>query len=349
MKLSVVESSNRYKKCFVDFNIKIYPERKTTEEQALYKWELQFHSQSSPHLLALNDEQVVGQIILFPAHCYYNNQKSPCVFAYDYIVQPEYLNTGVGVKLLSKTIKSHIHFGIGLSELSRKLHLTLKEKPIGNIHKYVYTKNILSYFFAGVNTYLKMDFRRLPAKLSWKDNLSFNSFKAIRVLNLPDQQHAWNPDLIEFARDEKFSNVRFNMISPKYVFYEVYNAQNNLTGYFVLRVEIWRGMRVLIVVDYRLKIGDEEAMNIIVKSAKTLMKLNKLDAILFGSSLHWVDKELLKNKFKKVGLPSEIVTNLTLDSNWEVKALDRNFIMATPADSDFEFNLGSELWKRKSA
>ena len=79
------------------------------------------------------------------------------------------------------------------------------------------------------------------------------------------------------------------------------------------------------------------------------MKLNKLDAILFGSSLHWVDKELLKNKFKKVGLPSEIVTNLTLDSNWEVKASDRNFIMATPADSDFEFNLGSELWKRKSA
>jgi hypothetical protein len=112
-------------------------------------------------------------------------------------------------------------------------------------------------------------------------------------------------------------------------------------------VEIWRGMRVLIVADYRCNLDNLYVLDMMIYTSKKIMRRNNLDAILFGSSLQIIDTNLAKNGFKKVGAPSEIVTNIPLESEWEHKAHSRNLIFATPAESDFEFNLGDNLWQRK--
>ena len=343
MKLSVVESSEVLKEKFISFNERIYSERLTALKQASFKWELQNIAQKS--LLALDDSEVVGQIILYPAQCFYLNQIQNCVFAYDYIVDPKYLNTGIGVKLLSKTIKNNIHFGIGVSDLSRKLHLILKEKSIGNIYKYIFTKNLLPYFYAGIKTYFKIDLRKLPAKIKWQQTIKIDSLVGEKANSIPSYNQAWNDDMIEFERSKEFAQTRFSSFDSKYIFYHIFDDRQVLQGYFIIRLEIWRGMRVLIISDYRSAKRNDDVIDFISKATKLLMEENNLDAILFGSSLKWIDERLLKQKFKKVGIPSEILTNLPLEDNWEVKASERNLIMATPADSDFEFNLGNELWK----
>lgn len=343
MRLSVVESFPDLKEKFILFNARIYSTRLTTLNQASFKWELQDVGPKS--LLALDNEEIVGQIILFPAQCLYLNQKQNCVFAYDYIVDPNYLNTGVGVKLLSKTLKNNIHFGIGVSDMSRKLHLILKEKSIGNIYKYIFTRNLLSYFYAGINTYFKIDLRKLPSKVKFKQTIKINGLFGEKSDSIPPCNQAWNSDLIEFGRSKEFAQTRFYRFKSKYIYYNIFDDKHELQGYFVLRVEIWRGMRVLIISDYRSVKGNNDVANFICESTKMLMKENNLDAILFGSSLKWIDEILLKQKFKKVGIPSEILTNTPLEDNWERKSSERDLIMATPADSDFEFNLGNELWK----
>ncbi len=344
MKLSVVECDINHRDSFIVFNTQIYKDRLTALEQAHYKWSVINEVFNASHFLALDDEKIVGQIVLLPYKCYYNNQKFDCVFAFDYIVDPAYLNTGVGVKLLAKTLKSHIHFGMGVSNISRKLHIIMKEKSIGKVHKYLYTKNLLALVFAGIKTYLKWNVRKLPSTLHWPKSFQSHGLIVKVSETAPFQQFVWNNEIIEFGRDKDFVDIRFNKFPNKYVYYQIFNQLEKLRGYFVCRVEIWRGMRVLIISDYRFVIQDEDVLNCILLVAKKLMQINRMDAILFGSSLKWIDETVQKNNFKKVGVPSEILTNLTLDTNWKEKADKRDFIFATPADSDFEFNLGNELW-----
>lgn len=344
MKLSVVDGLSVNKDAFISFNIRTYSERKTSLEQAEYKWNLQHNGTS--HFVATDNDEVVGQIVLFPMACQYNGKKYNGVFAYDYIVAPDYLNTGIGVKLLHKTLKTHIHFGIGLSDISRKLHLALKEKSIGEIHKYVYFKNFFSYLYAAFKTFLKKDLRKMPSHLEWGNKFQSNALSAEITTTFPDHE-IWNNDLIEFDRSQSFSDLRFKSISNSYRIYQITNSSGTLLGYFVLRVEIWRGMRVLIVADYRCNLDNLYVIDMMIYTSKKIMRRNNLDAILFGSSLQIIDTNLAKNGFKKVGAPSEIVTNIPLESEWEHKAHSRNLIFATPAESDFEFNLGDNLWQRK--
>lgn len=345
MNLSVIESTPEYRETFIEFNKLIYAERETSETQAIFKWELQNAVDKVPHLLALNNDEIIGQIVLYPAKCFYQEKVDNCVFAYDYIVHPDYLNTGVGVKLLSKTIKDHIHFGIGVSDISKKLHQILKEKSIGNIYKFLFIKNPLAYVYAGLHTYLKINLRKLSDKEKFEDSISIDSFNAIKKDCLPKTETGWNKDLIEFERNDDYGYLRFGSFKNKYFHYHIFDSNKTLQGYFVVRREIWRGMRVLIVADYRMVANNNKVVEFICKATKKLTKRNKLDAVLFASSLQRLDEELLKQQFKKVGLPSEVFTNLTLESGWEEKARERNLIMATAADSDFEFNLGNKLWK----
>lgn len=341
MKLKVVKSTAVQDLKFIEFNTKIYPRRKSANTQANFKLNQKL---KDAHLIALDNDEIVGQIILLPTSCFYSSKKFDCVFAYDYIVHPDYLNTGVGVKLLHKTIKEHIHFGIGVSPVSRKLHLVLKEKYIGEVRKYLFTKNILSYFYAALSTYLKFDIRKIPSTIRWLQSFQYNSLSARRTFFISSHNFVLKSDIIEFSRDSEFMKIRFQPFKNNYSFYQIFDGEE-IAGYFILRVELWRGMRVLIISDYRFN-GDTEIIDFILNISKKILRNNNLDSVLFGSSLKIIDERLIANSFKKVGLPSEIFTNLPLESGWETKAAERDLIFATPADSDFEFNLGEQLWKK---
>lgn len=346
MKLSVVRCSQNLKDSFINFNQTIYSNRITALQQATYKWEIQKKDNYELHLLALDDQQVVGQIILIPVKCLYKDNTYPAVFAYDYIVHPDYLNTGVGVKLLSKTIKEHIHFGMGVSDISRKLHLVLKEKSVGAVYKFLFVRNPLAYFFAAFHSYFKLNLRNNITKIYWPDYIDTGIYKIESMQALPTKSKSWNKDIIEFARDEDFYAMRFKDFKSKYHYYHLLNSEKNVNGYFTVRTDIWRGMRVLIVSDYRFTLNDSKVFEAMIFGIKKLAKINKLDAVLFGSSLSKIDTHLMKHQFRKVGIASEILTNFPLDEGWDNKAAKRELIWATPADSDFEFNIGEDLWKK---
>lgn len=343
MHLSVVKLLQSQEREFIDFNLSLYPKRANALGQIYYKFQLQNKQRIISHLIAIDNDKIVGQIILLPTSCFYYSNKFNCVFACDYIVHPDYLNTGVGVKLLQKTIKQHVHFGIGVSYMSKRLHLVLKEKHVGDVIKYLFTKNIMSFFFATINTYLKFNIRKVPSAICWPQNFYHNTFSAERTKSLPFHNSVLKADLIEFSRNSEFMKLRFEPFKFKYSYYQLFDNKQ-VVGYVILRVELWRGMKVLIISDYRFN-GESQIIDFILNIAKKIMRSNNLDSVLFGSSLKIIDDRLIANNFRKVGLPSEIFTNLPLKDDWETKAVERNLIFATPADSDFEFNLGDELWK----
>lgn len=107
-----------------------------------------------------------------------------------------------------------------------------------------------------------------------------------------------------------------------------------------------RHYHILIVVDYRLRLEDTGTLMFMCKAAEFLRRRLKLHGILVGSSLSMVDSVLPQAKFKKVSVPSEIVTNFDFDARHvESNAAARKLVFTTIADSDFEFNLGERLWE----
>ena len=347
MKLSTVNYGKAYLARLKDFNVQLYKDRPVPDQQLLFKLDCAGDKQVQPSIISLDEGRVVGQIILLPIDFYWNNEIQKAVFACDYVVQPEYLNTGLGVRLLTKTIKENIHFGMGLSPISKKLHLALKEKMIGSVDKYLYIKSSFAYFHIACMTFLKFSLVKVPAKQDWPAEITDIGFGALRKDSFNGYDRAFNPGLIEFARDKQFLNWRFNKwFKGKYAFYEIADSKGEVAGYFVARAENWRGINVLVIADYRYNIKRDDVMDFICLAAKKLMKHNGLMGILMGSSLSVIDQKLSENSFKKVGVPSEIVTNLKLgDPDAEERNSNRNLIFANIADSDFEFNLGVNLWQ----
>jgi hypothetical protein len=79
-----------------------------------------------------------------------------------------------------------------------------------------------------------------------------------------------------------------------------------------------------------------------LKCCKKLAKIFDLDGVMIPSSYSLIDKELKKNLFIKIGNPTSIMTNIISDIFTEEKINKRDVIIATFADSDCDFNLGSE-------
>lgn len=71
MNLNVVESTIKFRDSFIAFNTRLYADRLTFLQQAIYKWELQNFNSKCLHFLALDEEKIVGQIILLPCAYFY--------------------------------------------------------------------------------------------------------------------------------------------------------------------------------------------------------------------------------------------------------------------------------------
>ena len=346
MKLSVQDYDSYFYEEMIRFNTGIYSERPFAKEQVSYKLASNEGKNVVKSLLALDEEKVVGQIFLLPAGYSYKGEEHNCCYGVDYIVAEEYRNSGLGIKLLSKTIKEQIHIGIGLSDISKKIHLRLKEKLIGQVDKYLYLKNIASYLHIACKTYLNITLKRSFPQKAGPEKLASGGYDVIKQKEIPFSSRPWNKTVIEISRKPEFIRWRFvNMLKQKYESFNIYK-KDELQGYFIVRAEQWRGINVLIVSDYRYSLNKPAVLDCICSAAKIIMKKRSLDAVLFGSSLQVIDEGLAANKFKKVGVPSEIVTNIKIDEailNTAVGA--RSLIFATPADSDFEYNLGTKLWE----
>lgn len=347
MKLSVQKYDGELYDEMIRFNESVYKERAHTKNQVIHKLESVDDNNNSRTLIALDGDKIVGQMFLLKAGFFYKGKLEECYFGCDYIVDESHRNTGIGIKLLNKTIKEQQHIGIGFSEISKKIHLRLKENLIGSIDKYLYVNSLLTYFYIVCKSILKIPLKGEAKSKPGPEKLLVNGYNVIKKDKIDALNTPWNSELLEISRTADYNKWRFGgMLKGKYETYNIYDTNENLQGYFIIRTEHWRGINILLVVDYRFQVNNTEVLNCICAAAKIIMKKKSLDAVLFGSSLKIIDGVLVKNKFKKVGVPSEIITNIKMDEKDLPTSIDnRTLIFATPADSDFEYNLGSNIWE----
>lgn len=328
---------------FLKFNIEINPTRNDIVER--FQFQILdnplLKDKSCPHILFAYDDhhQIIGQHLHNPFEYYFKGRRLNGFFGYDFFVLEAYRNKGVGSALAKKAKADfYPHFGIGVSEISRKIHLALGNKVIGNLFIFIWIRNILSPFRYARKVILKNKDKpkvnRL-IELEFPEVVTLDDHCYRRVASLKDWRYQfWNEDVMEFSRSLEFLNWRFLDKKDKYYFYLLDEAYS--TTYFVIRKIYAKGLRLLAIVDYRIPFEDRCRFKSILHAAKHLAKMAGCDGVFTMSSHRFFDRILHWNFFFKVGRPINILTNADFNMPRE-NIDDRRSVLATMAESDLDF------------
>jgi hypothetical protein len=105
---------------------------------------------------------------------------------------------------------------------------------------------------------------------------------------------------------------------------------------------MWRGMRMLVLVDYRISHEDAESWRAIIKASKSLARTMGCEGVITQSSHRFFDKELKSNMFFKIGRDNYIMT-YSKSAYPEDAIKNRNLVFATSADSDVDLDFGDYI------
>ena len=322
----------------VKFNTSVYPERNKIEESISYRFlNNPFSRQLDSYIAHLEDDSIIGQILLMPSQFKYNGEIKYATWGMDYIVYEEYRGSIAGAQLCKKAIKENLHFGIGLSDVSLKMHLIFNEKNIGQMTKYIKVFNILSFA-----TLVTKRFRTI--NYTFPEQIKVGGAYFNRV-NKPeeiksDNGYWYGNGMLEFSRNNDFLKWRFFYYPEKYIVYTMQNdsdKQNSI--YFVLRNVVWRNLNCFLLVDYRFNSNSD--FKLILKAIAKLSRLNNVSATITGSSLGSLDRLLKKNLYFPYGNKMDILTNFNVNS---LINNVNNSLMVTFADSDCDHYFGNKKW-----
>jgi hypothetical protein len=248
-------------------------------------------------------------------------------------------NKGIGSAIARQAkINFYPHFGVGVSEVSQRIQLSLGNRIIGNLFTYIWIRSLLSPIKFGLNQIFK--------KNSINNSTKLNGFNFPNKIRIKDYQFkmvdslakwdygCWDHDILEFSRSLDFINWRFFKKKDKYFFYLL--DESNSSTYFVVRAIFARGLSLLALVDYRMPFEAEVRMKLILQAAKKLTKLGGFDGIFTMSSYRFFDENLKRSSFLKVGKPIVILTNAELDIDLK-RIHERKAVLATMAESDLDF------------
>jgi hypothetical protein len=121
------------KEQFQSFNSKIFANRNNNYYEKSIHWRVfeNPYFQDNWEYFHLLDGAIVGQIIPVFSKFYFNGECFICLWGSDFFVDQQYRDSYVSVVLLKKIIREHLHFGVGMSNVSEMMHLAMKEKVIG--------------------------------------------------------------------------------------------------------------------------------------------------------------------------------------------------------------------------
>jgi GNAT superfamily N-acetyltransferase len=291
-------------------------------------------------LIAYDDDgQIIGQHLHNPFEYYLKGKRLKGFYGYDFFVSENHRNKGIGSAIARQARTDfYPHFGVGVSEVSQRIQLSLGNRIIGYLYTYIWIRNLFSPIKFGlnqickkksINNSTKLNDLNFPNELRIKDY----NFKLVDSLAHWDYS-CWDYNTLEFSRSIDFINWRFFKKKKKYFFYLL--DESKPSTYFVVRSIIARGLRLLALVDYRMPFEDKESMKLILLTAKKLAKLGGFDGIFTMSSFRFFDENLKRSSFLKVGKPIVILTNAELDIDPK-RINQRNAVIATMAESDLDF------------
>lgn len=328
---------------FIEFNSAINPDRDDAETR--FKSEVLanplLENKSQPFILVAFDgnHRIVGQHLHNPFEYCFEGKIDKGFFGYDFYVTEACRGQGIGYALASESDRQFFpHFGLGVSEKSKKILLSLNNRVIGNLYIFIWLKNIASLI-------------RLIRHLLFKERTRTNS-KQIEMNIFPQQievdgntfrrvgsieQWSFTPikhELLEFSRSLEFLNWRFFNRNGKYAFY-LLNEPDSKT-YFVVRPIATKGLNLLAIVDYRCSVDDNKSFKLILRASKFLARFVRCDGIFTMSSHQHFDTILIKNGFIKKRKPINLLTNAPIDFAHDLIERRQN-VFATMADSDLDY------------
>ena len=333
--MKITELPNQFND-FFEFNKKIFPERKNVPAY------FQYFYQTNPLLpenkpvgyLALSDQnEITGQFLLSPVTWCNGEEQGRGYWGCDYYVSTDFRGSGAGAMLALKAIHGHKpYFTIGATEEAKKISLSLKAIQVGDLYKYIRVRNLT----APAKTILHKIFNTSPlppSEKKWPDSIDLKEARFERT-NKPFHTHCHFPAL-SFDRSQDYMDWRFlHSMFPYYIY-----RHNNRPDYFVCRSMIWRGLVMLVLVDYRTDTENPKGFSTLLRAVTKLATRLGVDGTMTFSSLSVYDKILEQGHFFRIGRPLPILTNLPQE--WDENAmLNRRAVLATLADCDIDFNLG---------
>jgi hypothetical protein len=324
----------------IEFNHRMYPNQGNIDELLNFKLNINTYKKSSSEsIIAVTDEdEIIGQILVMPNRFRYRGVDNLAYWSTDFIVDKKHRSSMAGILLPREALKLKNHFGVGVSDATLAIHMRFGEKIIGHLYKYIKILNPLSF----IGYYLPMKER----KLKYKDLKNINT-KISRFVKVQDPTEIlsnngyWCNNVLEFARDVNFLNWRFFLLKNKYHVYKYVplkniNDLNSNTSYFVVRPIVWKKVKCLLLVDYR--VSSYHHFSEILKATTKLAKILKLSAIITGCSLRPLMKILSYNYFFVYGKKMNIITNYSKHEECNGIESDNIFLTFGDSDTDFQYN-----------
>jgi len=219
-------------------------------------------------------------------------------------------------------INSEGHFGIGLSDVNRKLHKKMKSTSWDNLVNYCYPTCSLP-----LSLLLRPKSIKRKKEIATKHG-SFVLCESAELLNIPNIGF-WNKGFcdIDFIRNADFLKKRFlsNKVHP----YLLYQLEGEYC-YFVVRYVVFKHVPTLFLVDYRYDRNKEEQLSLIFKTVNVLAKHSNMGFVLLMSSDSNTDSFLSKKRFLLKRSTDFIASKcLGLSNNMT------SFVTAADSDADF--------------
>lgn len=295
---------------------------------------------SPPGLFAVTDNrEIIGQFRLNESRWHFGSQRYKGFFGYDYFVKKPYRQQGIGAFLFVQCIRQFSpFFGLGVTTHTRRISQILGLREIGFFQKYLW----FNKYFSSINHFANFMLNRGRdlKKISEKDfphdiTIEGRAFRLLENLSSWPHNEYYDDGLISFNRSREFLNWRFFQSLQRYSFY--YLDHERMPIYFVVRGTVFKGMNLLLLVDYKVPLGDKELWLGILRAAKSLANKMDFDGLITTATHHFFGDLLLKEKFMKAGGRSPIVSTF-YNSFKKEKISEEVSIYATLADADLDLN-----------
>ncbi len=317
----------------IDFNTRNY-EKNCLDEYLYYRFKILTNPKfTNNSVFAVQKDEIIGQLLMLPTFIKLGDKEVVCNWGMDYIVIPEHRLGPVGTGILRNATKGVNHLGYGLGRESLKIHNMLGI-------------NVISYYnlciWLSTRGYL-----RLPTAFRQKRSEKLNT----EALKFPDRVNGFQrvydakfrkviyDDIpyIQPYRGEDYIRNRFFYKSNRYFVYV--NNDNYQNIYFVIRPVLFKGLNIMLLVDYRYNGEAYREFVGILNSVKSLAKILKMDGVITMSSLKTLSKTLNWMGFipyKRREIVSNFLNKMDVNKS--------NGIIITLADSDGEFYFSRNEW-----
>lgn len=284
-------------------------------------------------LLAFDKGSLIGQLLIEASEYMCNGETNPCYVGYDFYVSEQHRPAGAGGVLAFEVIRRfRPFFGVGPIGAVKDMWLVLGMKIIGELWKYLWFRKSAMTVVSGIRGIAQ----RAPAL--WQERAFPQIFRTpegdFHENTIPETRNQAQTDsgLLSFTRKEEFIRWRF-LDHPNR--YSLFTLDRMPSTFFVVRMVLWRGLRLLSLVDYRYPYDRPDLLNRIVDSAKRLAKAVWADGVITMSSHAQVDQVLRRSRFLKIGNPTAIVADIpsVLDPD---RIVARKAVLATMTEADVD-------------